>query len=920
MVGKRFYLGVCHFLANTLKGVATRTKFASSGFKFIAGAGRLRTISLTRIGCGRAYYKTYFLLTLVTVFIVLIISPVLGQSQVTVPVQSLSKSQESLQDLLQQGKVLFEAGRLVEAQAVLQKVSQQYQVLGDKLRQAMTLSNLALVYQQRGMFAEANKAINNSLQLLGTHSKQHLQVQAQTLEIQGSLQLEQGQAEVALKTWQRAIDTYTQIGDKSGMTRSRINQAQALQVLGFYRRALTSLTELSNDLQSQPDSLTKVVELRSLGDTLQLTGDLDKSRQVLLKSLELAQRLKYTPEISATLLSLGNTARLQQDYQGAIAFYHQVIATNPAPLTKVQAQINLINVLIKTNKAAIIPSILTQIETEIEKLPLSQVAVYARVHLAQSLMKECVGARQCRAPTDRYSTPEKIAQLLATGVQQAKALGDKRAESYALGTLGKLYEQEKQWKNAQKLTQQALVLAQLVNAPDIAYNWHWQMGRLLKQQGNIPAAIAAYDAAYEELQSIRSDLVAVNRDVQFSFRESVEPVYRESVALLLQPRGEKLSEKTLDKARQRIEALQLAELDNFFREACLNVTKVVLDKVVEQDSPTTAVIYPIILPDQLQVIVKIPKLPLRHFSVNKSQTEVENILGQLRQYLNEPDTIEEVQSLSLQLYSWLIQPIDSELQRSKVNTLVFVLDGALRSVPMASLYDGKQYLIEKYAVALNLGLQLQTPKPLTQQKLQVLAGGLVQPPPNFPQFPPLPEIISEFNLIARSGVSTTKLLNQNFTSKTLQGKINASGFNVVHLATHGQFSSRSEDTFILTADGPINVSDFDLLLRRRDETRPEAIEMLVLSACQTAAGDNRATLGLAGVGIRAGARSTLASLWNVGDRSTAILMGEFYRELTTAKVTKAEALRRAQVTLLQKYPNYSRPGYWAAYVLIGNWL
>ncbi|WP_414588522.1 CHAT domain-containing protein [Scytonema sp. PCC 10023] len=876
----------------------------------------------------------YLLLTLVTTSIVFIVSPVLRQSQAAdFPVQHLSRAKEHLKDLAQQGKALFEAGRLVEAQEVLQSVSQQYQALGDKLYQAMTLSNLALVYQQRGMFTEATQAINNSLQLLGTQgSKQHLQILAQTLEIQGNLQLEQGQAQQALKSWQRTEAMYTQIGDRdrTGITRSRINQAQALQVLGFYRRALTLLTEVGQNLQSQPDSLTKAVELRSLGDALQLTGDLEQSRQVLQKSLESAQRLQSPQEISASLLSLGNTARIQQDNQNAIAFYQQAIAKTPSPLTKVQAQINLLSVLLTTQEWSTAQPLLAQIPTELDSLPVSQVAVYAKIHFAQSLIKqknrECVG--QCRAPrngeaptTDtRHSTPEKIAQILATAVKQAKALGDGRAESYAIGTLGRLYEQEKQWSYAQELTQQALVLAQAVNAPDITYNWHWQLGRLRKQQGDIPGAIAAYDAAVDELRSLRSDLVAVNRDVQFSFKESVEPVYRESVALLLQSQGGKLSEETLDKARQRIEALQLAQLDNFFREACLNVTKVVLDEVVDQDNPTAAIIYPIILLDQLQVIVKVPKQPLGHYSVNKSQTEVEDILGQLRQYLTEPDRMEEVQSLSEQVYSWLIQPIEPELQRSNVNTLVFVLDGALRSVPMAALYDGKQYLIEKYAVALNLGLQLQKPKPLAQEKLQVLAGGLVQPPVKFQRFPPLPEIKSEFNLIAKAGVSTTKLLDQDFTSKALFGKINSIPFNVVHLATHGQFSSRPEDTFVLATDGPINVTDFDLLLRRRDETRPEAVELLVLSACQTAAGDNRATLGLAGVAVRAGARSTLASLWNVGDRSTAILIGEFYRELVSSKVTKAEALRRAQVTLLQKYPNYSRPGYWAAYVLVGNWL
>jgi CHAT domain-containing protein/tetratricopeptide (TPR) repeat protein len=860
----------------------------------------------------------YFLLALLTALIVIIASPVLKPSQATdIPTQNLSLSEKNLKNLVQQAKKLHEEGRLIEAQEILQRVAQQYQNQRDNLRQAMTLSNLALVYHKRGMLTEATEAINHSLQLLDTHSKQNLQVLAQTLEIQGSLQLEQGKAEQALKTWQQAQETYTQISNTSGITQSRINQAQALQVLGFYRRALTTLTELSQNLESQPDSLTKVVELRALGDTLQLTGDLEQSRQQLQRSLKIAQKLKSTAQTSAALLSLGNTAKIEQDYQSAMTFYQQAIDIAPSLLIKIQGQINLLTVLLDTQKWSNAQSLILQISNKLEKLPLSQVAVYAKVHFAESWMK--IAERGSTTQQYQYLKPEKIAQILAQGVQQAKALGDRRAESYTLGTLGKLYEQNKQWLHAQKLTQQALSLAQAVNAPDIAYKWYWQMGRLLKQQHDISGAIAAYDSAVYELQSLRSDLIGVNRDVQFSFKESVEPVYRQSVALLLESLGENNRQKTLDKARQRVEALQLAELDNFFREACLNVTKVVLDEIVEQDSPTTAIIYPIILPDKLHIIVKVPRQPLHYYSVNKSQTEVETILGQLQQYLTEPDRLEETQSLATQVYRWLIQPIELELQKSNVNTLVFVLDGALRSIPMAALYDGKQYLVQKYAVSLNLGLQLQKPKPLAEENLEALAGGLMQPPPEFPQFPPLPAIKTEFNQIVEAGVSTTKLLNQDFTTKVLSAKINASQFNVVHLATHGQFSSRAEDTFILAADGPINVTKFDSLLRRRDETRPEAIELLVLSACQTAQGDNRAALGLAGVAVRAGARSTLASLWNVGDDSTAILVGKFYRELISSKVTKAEALRRAQVMLLGN-PNYTRPNYWAAYVLIGNWL
>lgn len=287
--------------------------------------------------------------------------------------------------------------------------------------------------------------------------------------------------------------------------------------------------------------------------------------------------------------------------------------------------------------------------------------------------------------------------------------------------------------------------------------------------------------------------------------------------------------------------------------------------------------------------------------------------------LIEPDRVKDVKFLSEQVYSWLVQPIEANLAQSKVKTLVFVLDGSLRNIPMSVLYDGKQYLIEKYALALNPGLQLLDPQPLAKKKLTALTAGLSVPPTGSP-YPPLPAVKSEFNLIKQAGVSTNQLLDQQFTSKALATEIDSSAFNVVHLATHGQFSSQAKDTFILAADGPINVNQLDNILSTRSQNGRDAIALLVLSACETAAGDKRAALGLAGVAIQAGARSTLASLWQIDDEATAIFIGEFYRELAKPDVTKAEALRRAQVAFLKQYPNYSRPSYWAAYVLVGNWL
>ncbi len=821
-------------------------------------------------------------------------------SQVLVPQTQLQQAQ------IQQVQQLYEAGQFTPAIGILQQAAQTYKAQGDRLRQAMTLSNLALVYQQLGQLNLATQAIQNSLALLQQieheqSDREDMQsVLAQTLDIQGELQLELGQPENALETWQRTEKIYTQLNEPEGVTRSRINQAEALQTLGFYRRALTLLSDLSQSLQTQPDSRLKAVELRSLGDTLQLTGDSEQSRQALHASLVVAQHLQLLPEISAALLSLGNTATAQQDTQAAIAFYQQAAQQATAPLTQIRARVNLLPLLFKTQQTAEAEDLIVQLSPQLTALIPSQASIYATLHLAQTLIDS-----QKNQPA---------AKLLATAIAQARELGDRRTESYGLGTLGGLYEHTQQWAQAQELTQQALNLTQSISAPEMAYRWNWQMGRLLRRKGNREGAIAAYDAAVDDLQLLRKDLVAVNREVQFSFRDSVEPVYRESVAVLLD--YENPSQLALDKARQRIESLQLAELDDFFREACIDAQSVILDEVVDRDNPETAIIYPILLPDRLQVITKIPQQPLRQHRIQRSRPEVEAKLQQLREYLTEPDRNSEVKALSQEIYQWLIAPIASEL--TDVNSLVFVLDGAFRSVPMAALYDGKKYLVEQYAIALSPGLQLLEPKAIATQQLHVLAAGLVQPPANFASFPPLPAIPSEFEAIAQSGIDTTQLLNQNFTEQSLEQQIKTTDFNVIHMATHGQFSSRAEETFVLAADGPINVTQFDTLLRQQDPTK--TIELLVLSACQTAAGDNRATLGLAGAAVRAGARSTLASLWNVGDRSTAILMGEFYRELAQAKVTKAEALRRAQVTLLKKYPNYNRPNYWAPYVLIGNWL
>lgn len=845
---------------------------------------------------------------LVALFNVTAILPSIAQM---VAENSLASGKPNTENAVLQGEALYSAQRFGDAVKILQQQNATYAANGDKLQQAMTLSNLSLAYQELGRWTEAQEAIAQSLKLLQNlnNSKQRAEILAQTLDVQGRWQLARGQAEAAIATWQQAADIYTQIGYKDKFTRNRINSAQAKQVLGLYPQARKILTEVQQSLTSLPDSLLKATGLRSLGDVLRVVGNLDESRQVLKHSLQVASSLRANQEITEALLSLANTARVQGDTQATIDFYQQAAVSVP-PSTRIQLLLNQFSFLLETKQWSAAVALSPQIQLEISKLPPSRMAVYARINFAQNL-----ASLKQKTTTDTSSWLD-IAQLLAKAVEQAQSLEDLRAESYAKGTLGWLYEQTGQFSDAKNLTEKALFMAQSIEASDIGYQWEWQLGRLLKTKGDTKLAISYYSQAIKTLQSLRSDLVAINPEIQFSFRENVEPVYRELVELLLHTEGNtELPPDNLKQARNVIESLQLAELDNFFRQACLTA-KVEIDQVAEQDQ-TAAVLYPIILPDRLEVILKLPgQKNLKHYATNIVKLEVESTLSQLRENITQPHTQRMVQFLSGRVYDWLIRPIEADLAQNQVKTLVFVLDGALRNVPMASLYDGKQYLVSKYAIALSPGLQLFDPKPLPRKRLQALTAGLTEARLGFSA---LPNVERELKQI-QSQVGTQVLLNQQFTSQALEKQMKSLPFKVVHLATHGQFSSNADKTFIVAWDKQIKVNELSDLLRIRESNRLEAVELLVLSACQTANGDNRAALGLAGVAVRAGARSTLASLWNVDDESTAVLMSQFYQELAlTPNITKAEALRHAQLALLQN-PQYQRPRFWAPYVLVGNWL
>ncbi|NEQ88660.1 MAG: CHAT domain-containing protein, partial [Moorea sp. SIO2I5] len=269
------------------------------------------------------------------------------------------------------------------------------------------------------------------------------------------------------------------------------------------------------------------------------------------------------------------------------------------------------------------------------------------------------------------------------------------------------------------------------------------------------------------------------------------------------------------------------------------------------------------------------------------------------------------------IHDWLISPIETELAKSNIRTLVFIPDGALRNIPMSVLHDGENYLVEKYRIAVAPSLQLIDPKANVRQNVSALTAGVTETRPHRPNLAPLPGVKVELENI-KAHVPSSILLNESFTESNFNTEVNTSAYEVLHLATHGQFSSVAEETFLLTWDEVINLNELNSMISA-DQKQKNPIELLVLSACQTAAGDSRAALGLAGIAVRGGARSTLASLWSVSDRATSDLMTHFYQRLAKGNVTKAEALRQAQLELLQT-EEFNHPFYWSAFILLGNWL
>ena len=286
------------------------------------------------------------------------------------------------------------------------------------------------------------------------------------------------------------------------------------------------------------------------------------------------------------------------------------------------------------------------------------------------------------------------------------------------------------------------------------------------------------------------------------------------------------------------------------------------------------------------------------------------------------------------LYQLLIAPIEPELQARKIGNLVFIPDGGLRSLPVAALHDGQRFLVEKYSTGIMPSFSLTDTRYRNIKTASVLAMGASK----FTEQIPLAAVPSELEAIVKTRSGAT-FLNEAFTLENLKTQRRQQSFSILHLATHGEFKSGDpSNSYIQLWDSKLRMDQLGQL-----QLSNPPVDLLVLSACRTAVGDDQAELGFAGFAIQAGVKSVLASLWYVSDNGTLGLMTEFYQQLQTAPI-KSEALRRSQIAMINgkvrleggqlrgsrgstALPpelassgniSLSHPYYWAAFTMIGN--
>ena len=676
---------------------------------------------------------------------------------------------------------------------------------------------------------------------------------------------------------------------------------------------------------------------------------------------------------AATELTQGNQAHLRKDIEAARQHYlrAQQLAGNLTPLG-VSASLNLI----RTGPSAGKLQSLTALYDQIANTAATQtdVTLYLNLgHQAASLGN--AGLPLAWRSLDRARTLSAAQPGLRPNLE-------------ALDALAQLYEEQKRYPEALRLSQQALeplrADAQHKNG-DLHVALEWRQGRVYRALGQNEQALGAYQRAVNQLEILRPDIPIEDDDGRPSYRTTFEPVYLGLVDSLLKavdtlPRSQ--HDALLRQARDAVELVKQTELQDYLGDRC--VVDAVKGGSATVIPPSTAVLYPIIFADRMELLLE-TATGITRFSTPVSGAAVQQAADLLGRELRSHGDNYRVHAS--QLYDWILRPLEAALAAAEVDTLVVIPDGTLRTIPLGALHDGTRFAIEKYAVTTATGLSMTNTTPPLRQSMTALVagastfGGVVEkmgarrvdallatpPTPAVPlasvaapslyapssrtqiavgrtlrsirarnltvveaQAGPLtskndtlrtalalPGVTQEILALQRI-LPGTRLLDSEFTVDAFRQAATSVQYRIVHVASHGVFGGNADSSYILAYDDLLTLDGLQKILTG-EQFQKRPIEILSLSACETAAGNDRAPLGISGAAMKARAKSVLGTLWPVDDEAAVNVMTQFYTGVAQQGQTKAKALQQSQIQLICN-PQLAHPFFWAPFALIGNWL
>ncbi len=461
---------------------------------------------------------------------------------------------------------------------------------------------------------------------------------------------------------------------------------------------------------------------------------------------------------------------------------------------------------------------------------------------------------------------------------------------------------------AQALAAQALRTAQNTGDDELAFRTAWRAGQVEGAPDETDQSLRYYRLAFTSLKQARGEAAGMASTSQSLYHRSYGNFHHAFFDVLMARHDATGNPAFLREARDVVEDLKADEVEDYFQERC--VPRNAAGVAAAQAGGRVAVLYPVVLADLMELLVEIGETLLRR-TVPLPKPALESLVRGFRRDLENPRR--DFRHRGKQLYDAMIAPIADALAQAGTRTIVYAPDAALRLAPLATLWDGERFLVERFAVATVLGLTfVPAESAVPGQSFALVAGAHA-----IPGYNPLAAGERELAGVV-SHLQADRLFQTEFSQSKFADALQNQPYDIIHVASHAEVGPNPEDNFIAAIDGPIDMNQLALSLRARSLLSSRPLELLTLSACSTAGGDDLAPLGLAGIAFRAGARSVVASLWPVRDRATADMMEDLYTSLASGSA-RGVALAQAQAKMIRNGGAAADPSVWGAFLAIGDW-